>query len=148
MDTKDAEDFEYSSPRLDDSISLQNVALGKVDVYVRPAPRIVLGGEHAEEYESDAIRLLQVDVVKGLLTTFPMSNIDIPFRKVMPKYDQIERISWDGGKVAFSAVTEHVTQDEPQGKFLGGISRKDENYPSPFQGTHTRTRRYHPKHCR
>lgn len=133
MDTNDSEAFEYPSQRLNDSMIFEQVAPGKVDVFVRPIRRIGLDEDQSVDDEPGAVMLLQVDVVSGLLTMFPMRNLDIPIREVEPKYGQIERISFGGGKVAYTTGDKDVGEDESQGKFLGAYIGKTKRMAVQFE---------------
>lgn len=111
-------DAAFEDHSWEDPLTLQQVGPGKVDVYFQPPERFeVTDGER--DKRPDRVRLLQVDVLNGLLTMFPMKNLLYSERAVRPKYDRIRRISFSGGRVVYSKTYPTAEEDQPKPKFLG-----------------------------
>ena len=115
----------FGHPPLDDLLSIEQASPGRVNVYFLPLPRIRVGDE-AEEDVRSRVRLLQVDVVKGLLTIFPTNNLVNPAAEVRSKYRRIERISLAGGDMVYTVGDGVVGESESKGKFLGSYFGKTE----------------------
>ena len=111
-------DDPFGRPTADELLSLEEVSPGKVDVYFLPLSRFLVSGEEEAE-EGTRVRLLHVDVLDGLLTTFPMKNLFQPFKMPGAKYGSIERISFSGGVVVYTPGTPANGENGPEPKFLG-----------------------------
>ena len=107
------EDYPWEDP-----LSLEKVEPGKVDVYFQH-PQRADGNEREQDGIENRVRLLQIDGVNELLTMFPMKNILYADRPIRPKYDQIRKISFAGGRNVYSEMPPTDEEDEPIPKLLG-----------------------------
>ena len=122
--------FESSLTSLRNSLTIEHSGTGKANVFFHPLPRLGSDGEPADDTPTP-VQLLQVDVLAGHLTMFPTNNLTLPSREVVPKYSQIKRISFAGGKVVFARMGDTLGQDEVSSKYLGSYFGKTEPVPLP-----------------
>ena len=85
--------FGFPAERPWESLSVVAASPGVVDLHCRAAPRITADGSDGERA---AVRVFRVDVVAGVVTMFPMKNLQVPTKRIEPKYRQIRRISFSG----------------------------------------------------
>lgn len=109
---------EFGEPPWEDPLTLDQVGPGQVDVYFQ-RPRRSEGDDGEQGESADRVRLLQVDGVNQLLTMFPMKNIVYADRPIQPKYQQIRRISFSGGRNVYSEIHATDDDDQPKPKVLG-----------------------------
>lgn len=122
-DMEDILDAEGANLR--ESLSVEQEGPGQVAVYFRPEPRV---GSVAKRKPSTRVKIMEVDVLEGLLTVFPMNNLDIPLREVKPKYSQVERVTFVGGTVVYSPLIDGSGEERP-GRFLGSYHGRTEKKP-------------------
>lgn len=107
--------FGGETETLGESLSLESAGVGKVSILFRPARRV---GEAANREQPTHVKLIEVDVIGGLLTVFPMNNLDRPFKDIERKYRQVERIAFAIGSVIFAPDIDGWGIDRPD-RFLG-----------------------------
>lgn len=129
-------DQPFEDSLIDDLLTVEQVGRGKTDIYFLPLSRYITDSEE-QDGDSGRIRLVHVDVTSGLLTTFPMKNLYKSDGLVRPKYDQIERISFSGGVVAYSPGIPTPEEPTPEGRFIGSYHgrttsvARDSSVPAP-----------------
>ncbi len=111
-------DEAYEDPPWEDPLTLDPIEPGKVDVYFQRPPQFASSDEGQDE-EPDRVRLLQIDSVNELLTTFPMRNIVYSDRPIRSKYEKIRRISFSGGRSVLSEMPRTDEEEKTAPKFLG-----------------------------
>ncbi len=107
------------------SLSVESEGAGQVTVYIRPRRRF---GAHENSEQPARVRIMEVKVPEGLLTMFPMRNVDNPNRDVGPKYSNVERITFAGGTVA-SLPDNDDWGGEMASRFLGSYHGRTETKP-------------------
>ena len=122
----DLEDKFASETETRQSLSLESTGVGNVSVFFRPAARV---GAAANREQSTRVKIVEVDVNRGLLTVFPMNNLDYAFRDVEQKYRQVERISFLSVEGIDAFGIEDSSEEVPSNS-LGSYPGRTETTPT------------------